>query len=454
MAPRAAVWAALLVVPARAAGDGWTWVEWLRGAGTAAPAEQASAAPAEVSGAAPGASRWQPLLQLLQGWEFTSNYAVTIGTAEHGRLFSYEGGKFTLGTKIPTGSTSKWPSAMMFAGLVNDGTIGSLDDPVHKYLSWWTKDPVDPRSTVTFRMLLTFTSGFGDGHPGEEANTRAAQEWRLRNNVSRPNEMARKTLEARLAEQIGFEAAQACNTTKGEITECAKSIYGGVKLIGTPGKVYSYNSNHLQIAAAVSVAASGLGIEAVIEKYLLTPFNMTDSSYFGRCPDFGGDLITTGNDYESFLLALLSYRGLSKEIIDASEEDATPFMSDFYTLYGNYGFGHFLMCFDSVNGMTDACRQAKCHMDPGAFGFIPIIDRKNQYYVQLVSAEVAPTGSYPLSGIPEYLAVAMKPHVDAILSPKPPDPYEHLTHSPRFLSLGIADVNYCLGCVLHPESCS
>ena len=40
-------------------------------------------------------------------------------------------------------------------------------------------------------------------------------------------------------------------------------------------------------------------------------------------------------------------------------------MSDFYTLYGNYGFGHFLMCFDSVNGMTDECRQAMCHMDPG-----------------------------------------------------------------------------------------
>ena len=32
-------------------------------------------------------------------------------------------GNFTLKTKIPTGSTSKWPSAMMFAGLVHDGTV-------------------------------------------------------------------------------------------------------------------------------------------------------------------------------------------------------------------------------------------------------------------------------------------------------------------------------------------
>lgn len=32
-------------------------------------------------------------------------------------------------------------------------------------------------------------------------------------------------------------------------------------------------------------------------------------------------------------------------------------MSSGYTLYGDYGFGHFLWCFDSVDGMTNKCRQ-------------------------------------------------------------------------------------------------
>ena len=120
----------------------------------------------------PEAKAWETLRQILQQWEFTSNYAVVVGDAR-GRLFTYEGGglasvhpcsigctschlrsatfgpgNFTLKTKIPTGSTSKWPSAMMFAGLVHDGTIKSLDDPVNQYLSWWTKDPSDLRSTV------------------------------------------------------------------------------------------------------------------------------------------------------------------------------------------------------------------------------------------------------------------------------------------------------------------
>ena len=52
-----------------------------------------------------------------------------------------------------------------------------------------------------------------------------------------------------------------------------------------------------------------------------------------------------------------------------SEVDATPFNRDGYQLYGLYGFGHFLECFDSSEGFTPACEAAMVHCDPGAFGF-------------------------------------------------------------------------------------
>lgn len=266
------------------------------------------------SRAAPDASAWDTLTSILKQWEFTTNYAVMVGDA-NGRLFTYEGGNFTVSTKIPTGSTSKWPSAMMFAGLVEDGSVSSLDDPVYKYLPWWTKDPTDLRSTVTFRMLLTFTSGFGDGHPGEEANTRAAREWR-----------GNQTMVARRL------ASRECDQMAGDILQCGKWIYENVKLIGKPGTVYSYNSNHLQLAATVAVTITGLDIQQVIQKYLVEAFDMKDSSYPGNCPDFGGGLFTTGVDYEKFMKGLLTYKFFSKKLIDASEEDATPFMKDFYTL--------------------------------------------------------------------------------------------------------------------------
>mmetsp|Transcript_36264 Transcript_36264/g.113875 ORF Transcript_36264/g.113875 Transcript_36264/m.113875 type:complete len:333 (+) Transcript_36264:51-1049(+) len=304
----------------------------------------------------PDAAAWRPIRTLLENWQFTTEYAISIGTADHGQLFVYESGNFTMDQQIPTGSTSKWPSAMMFAGLVGDGTIRSLDDPVHEYLPYWTKHPLDARSQITLRHLLTFTSGFGDGHPGFEFNTRAARAWRAgrtppRNNISRE-----------------------CDLESGDTAKCAQSIYSGVKLIGVPGHVYSYNSNHLQLAAGVAVAASGLTIKEVVRRYLLQPFGLTDSYYEGRCPDFAGSLVTTGRDYERFLQSLLSYRHPSPALILESERDGTPFLSDQYTLYGNYGFGHFLMCFDSAGGFTDACADARSHFDPGAFGFIPVLD--------------------------------------------------------------------------------
>jgi len=386
--------------------------------------------------------RFAPLRKLLEGWELTTNYAVSVGTSE-GEQFRYEGGSFTMQTQVPTASVSKWPSAMMFAGLVADGTISTLDARVNSILPYWTSDPNDPRSAITLRMLLTFTSGFGDGHPGLEANTRAAHAWRAAN----PAQVARAN-----ASRLEFQQSAACNAVVGNNARCGKWIYENVQLIGTPGAVYSYNSNHLQLAAAVAVAATGLPIHEVTQKYLLRPYNMTSSYYKGDCPDFAGSLMTTGDDYSRFLHRLLTYQVLPREIIEQSERDATPFLTaEDGQLYGHYGFGHFLMCFDSSQGFTHACAEARSHMDPGAFGFIPIIDRKHGYYLNLVTAEIPPTGTYALSGIPEYLAVAAKPHVEAVLAGKTPAA-EHAHHD--MLSLSVADVNYIVDCKLHPKHCA
>lgn len=93
-----------------------------------------------VALAAPLKDRWQPLRDLLDGWQFTKNYAVNVGTTMQGQEFLYQHGNMTMHTPVGTLSTSKWPSAMMMAGLVNDGTIESLDDLASKYIKWWTKD--------------------------------------------------------------------------------------------------------------------------------------------------------------------------------------------------------------------------------------------------------------------------------------------------------------------------
>ncbi|CAE8640828.1 unnamed protein product [Polarella glacialis] len=387
-----------------------------------------------------GSQAWEPLRQLLSSWKFTDNFAVAVGDAS-GPLFVYEHGNFSMHTPVQTASTSKWPSAMMIAGLVHDSTIASLDDPVHKYLSWWTKKPKDLRSQVTLRHLLSFTSGFGDGHPGAEgAGSSVSAQHRARLALGEEAQVLRE-----LADQ-----PEACDAT-GDVTACAKAIYKDVELIGKPGTVYSYNSNHLQLAGAVAVSASGLSLQEVIDKYLFKAFGFSESTYPGSNPSLAGGLVTTGHDYEQFLSGILRYSPLPKDLVDESEKDATPFMSDEYTLYGNYGFGHFLLCFDSTAGFTQACKDAHLHIDPGAFGFFPLIDRRLGYYFELVAYE---NGQYyPRSGIPEYLAVTVKPLIDDIMQGRDIS-FTGTHHTVGYNALSLTDVNYVAGCYVDPSSCA
>eukprot|EP00962_Isochrysis_galbana_P037988 scaffold13386_cov214-Isochrysis_galbana.AAC.4 len=51
-------------------------------------------------------------------------------------------------------------------------------------------------------------------------------------------------------------------------------------------------------------------------------------------PQLAVCLKTTALDYQQFLFRTLTYSVLPKKLVDASEIDYTPFMSDSYTLYG------------------------------------------------------------------------------------------------------------------------
>ena len=398
-------------------------------------------------------SAWQPLRDQLEAWKFTDDFAVTIGTANAGRIFSYTHGDFTLHTRVETASTSKWPSAMMLVGLVHDGTIRSLDARACEYLEWWTCDPRDQKSRVTLAHLLSFTSGFGGGAPGlaGKARVRSAGKGGA---LSAGKARALSAGKARALSDAPPDEASCLGSKTADFMHCAKTIYTSTeRLEGEPGTVYSYNSNHLQLAGAVAVAASGLSIAQVIDKYLLQPYAMHGS----RCetpsaqnPMLAACLTTTAADYERFLRATLGHAVLSRSLVAESERDHTPFMAQQYTLYGDYGFGHFLECFDSVDGSTERCKAAAVHCDPGAFGFYPLIDRRHGYYMQVVAYEHG--DNYPRSGIPEYLRLLIKPIVDAIARGEDLS-FAAGHHKPELLGLSLADVNYIAGCYTDPKSC-
>jgi len=364
---------------------------------------------------------WAALRTQLDAWPFTDAFAVAVGD-ERGNVFTYERGGLTLTSPVGTASTSKWPIAMGWLGIVADNSVKSLDEPVSNYIQWWTTDKRDPRSRVTLRHLLSFTSGFGDGAPGVAA----------------------------------AEGSTCMDAPSAHITydECAKELYETSKQTGEPGTVYSYNSIHLQLAGAVALHATGLtDIQTALSRYLFEPYGMANTTCATpseTVPQVAVCLETTGADYERFLARTLSHSVLPAALVRESEKDATPFLANDYTLYGDYAFGHFLECFDSVEGFTDACKTAKIHADPGAYGFYPLIDRQKGYYLEIVAYE-ASRKTYPRSGIPEYLRLLVKPLVDAAIAGDRGDAFSH--HEPAQAGLTLADINYVAGCYLHPSGC-
>jgi CubicO group peptidase (beta-lactamase class C family) len=253
-------------------------------------------------------NKWRPLEEQLEGWSFTENFAVNVGNATH-TLFTYESVPGFMHKVVQTQSTSKWPMAMMLTGLVADGTIRSLDSRPNEYLPWWTKDPEDPRSNVTLRNLLSFTSGFGSGAAGSEGGDPTCMDaplgWTFEN--------------------------------------CARNIYETTNYTkrGGPGEVFAYNSIHLQLAGAMAVAAAKLPIELLIEKYFIKAYGMNET----RCavpsrtnPQLAICLETTGYDYSKFLRSQLRREVPSRQMVFESERDYTPFMNYEYQLYGVYGF--------------------------------------------------------------------------------------------------------------------
>lgn len=396
---------------------------------------------------APNASKWDTLEALLSQWAFTDDFVVSVGVlGKDGSVaeeYVHQHGKMTLDTLVGTGSTSKWPMAMMLTGAVADGSIGSLSDPVSKYLHWWTTDPADNRSYVELKHLLSFTSGFGGGHPGDD--------------VQASRSTARQALRKE-DRRLGKEPVACIDDETADFADCGRSIYdiiggpGGRNMSGRPGTVYAYNSYHLQLAGAVVCAATNLTIQEVLHKYLWTPYNMSSSYCNGTNPVLAGCVVTTPGDYGRFLSATLGHTVLPDALVDASEIDYTPFLSNTYTLYGNYGFGHFLSCFDSVHGFTKECEEAHVHADPGAFGYYPLIDRKYGYYMQVAAFEIGNI-TYGRSGIPEYLAQLVKPVTDAIVSGDAYAPLEAQHSTPGWQKLAFIDINYIAQCYLHPFSC-
>ena len=77
------------------------------------------------------------------------NISLIIGDAD-GEILSYANGHMKLDTPQLLGSGSKWAASTALLSMIATANA-SLDDPISKYLSWWTT--VSPSLPICYHCL-------------------------------------------------------------------------------------------------------------------------------------------------------------------------------------------------------------------------------------------------------------------------------------------------------------
>lgn len=282
---------------------------------------------------------------------------AALAVGRQGRLLHLSTvGEFDLDRIVPIASASKWLATATILSLVDDGTF-DLDAPLSRYAkAFSTPDKKD----ITLRQCLSCTAGFA-------AQSRSARDADL------------------------------------DAEACARAI-AAEGLAYSPATEWLYGGATFQAAACAAVIATGSEWHALFAQRIAGPLGMK-STRFGallppgdgagtvRNPWVAGGAVSSLRDYERFC-AMLSNGGeldgvrvLKKASVDAMlsrHTDPGKMTVRFDGFEGalEYGLGTWIQTLE--DGVVRAS-------DPGAFGFLPWIDRDNSVYgVLAVKAAVKP----------------------------------------------------------------
>lgn len=255
------------------------------------------------------------------------------GVVVHQRAY----GGYALNTRVPIASASKWLSAALIARLVDQGRM-RWDDPISTYMA---DAPADKRA-ITLRQLFSLTSGIPGGDLVGGSDCLSDRD-------------------------IAFEA-------------CARQILD-LPLTATPGTVFDYGGNSMQVAGYLAERATGRRWAELFRRELATPLGLGDTAY-GYFPDIdaanpriAGGAFSTAGDYMKLLLMWRAHgkvgaqRLLNSATISDMDRDHTVGTRALSTPLpgGGYGLGHWVE-------RKDANGHATLVASRGAFGFTPWID--------------------------------------------------------------------------------
>ena len=299
--------------------------------------------PASIANA-PEPDPWAPVIAELEASSL-DDLVLIVGTAD-GEQFRYEKGQFGPDSVYPIASASKWLTGATILQLVQQGVM-ALDDRPQDYLSFWTSDPNDARSTITLEMLLSFTAGF----------------------------------------HIAPLDANCTGDEQLTVQTCAAAIYAdGVNAV--PGTTFYYGPAHMQVAAAMAEMATGQSWRDVVQLTVATPLNLSNTGFEGNNPKASGGAYSTASEYAEFIRAQLGGDLLPAGLTQLIEERTTtltflsrPAAVEDATWDWQYGLGVWREC--SRPDWDAACDAATVVSSVGAFGWYPWLDIDRGYYAVL-----------------------------------------------------------------------
>lgn len=246
---------------------------------------------------------------------------------------------YTISTRQPVASCSKWFSAALVMSFVDDGSL-HLSDTVGKFLPVLS---ANGKGNITISDCLSHLTG-----------------------IKTPS------LKESLEDMRGF------NTMDDAIASIAT-----LPMEGEHGKVFRYSNAGLQIAGAVIEKISGKSFEQLFAERIAKPLDMKNTD-FGKAKVAlpAGGANSTPEDYTHFLAMILNrgvYNGrrvLSEQSVAAMQvnritKDVTVAYAPAEAGNFGYGFGEWVM--ESANGQSTAVTS------PGLFGSFPWIDNNRKY---------------------------------------------------------------------------
>ena len=256
-------------------------------------------------------------------------------------IYKKEVGEFTVKSKAPIASCSKWLTAALVMTFVDEGKI-SLDDKVSKYLPIFASYG---KSYITISNCLSHLTGITDN----------------------------QKMLAKIFEHSKYESL-----------EDEVNTYPKREIATNPGTSFSYGEVGMNIAGRILEIVSKKKFDVLMKQRIFTPLNMKSSSFTpeDNAISASGGAVSTAADYMNFLTMILDKgmfagkRILSEAAIAQMQTIQTNNIPKKYTPKVTegfeYGLGEWIQEKDNNGNST----VVSC---PGLFGTWPYIDNCRGY---------------------------------------------------------------------------